>query len=268
MSKWTNIPGWAEPSAENKNRCALFRKDRFAYGDIENGLRYYESLSSQKGLPLVVFLHGADAFGTDNEGQIALHDVATVFADHAWQQIHPCHIIAPQYMKGKHWAIPSMRRYVYEMTLSYAERFYADMSRLYIYGYSAGGIGLLSILKEYPIYAAAVPICGATEDTDMEKLLDTPIWLYHAEDDSMVSPDEFEVVFFKDRQIGSRVIYEKLRELGHNNLRYTEIPADKMKEEFGLHPHCSWVLMGRDTKVKEWMFHQRKQIRDIHRTGR
>ena len=258
MSKWTNFPGWAVPSPGNKDRCALFKKDRFAHDGIENGLRYYENPSGKGGLPLVVFLHGADAFGTDNEGQIALHDVATVFADPAWQAIHPCHVVAPQYMRGKHWAIASMREYVYEMTMSYAERFHADTSRLYIYGYSAGAIGILSILKEYPIYASAVPICGATEDKELEKLLETPIWLYHAEDDPMVSPDEFEVIFYKDPQIGSRVIYDRLRELGHRNVRYTEIPAEKMKSQYGLHPHCSWVLMGQDKEVKEWMFHQRK----------
>ncbi len=259
MSSWKNIPGWALPSPANKGRCALFKKESFAHNGLENGLRYYENPSGKGGLPMVVFLHGADAFGTDNEGQIALHDVATVFADPAWQAIHPCHIVAPQYKRGKHWALPSMMEYVYDMTLEYADRFRADTSRIYIYGYSAGAIGTLAILKEYPIYAAAVPICGATTEENMEKLLETPIWLYHAEDDPIVSTEEFEAVFFKDKNKGSRSIYERLRELGHKNLRYTEIPHDTMKEEYGLHPHCSWVLMGEDKEVKEWMFHQKKK---------
>ena len=32
-------------------------------------------------VPLVIFLHGADAIGRDNEAQLAMHDIGTMFAD-------------------------------------------------------------------------------------------------------------------------------------------------------------------------------------------
>ena len=262
MNKWMEIPGWACPSPENKLRCERFKKDRFAYNDIENGLRYYQNTSGRDALPLIVFLHGADAVGTDNESQIALHDVGTVFADPAWQAKNPCHIVAPQYAKGRHWALPRMTEYVYELTMHYAEQFHADMSRLYVYGYSAGAIGIFSLLKQHPIYAAAVPICGATEAAELEKLLQTPLWLYHAEDDGMVSPNSFEIVYYKEPYIGSAIIYEKMRRLGHTDIRFTCIPAGEMKEKHHLHPHCSWVLMGEDEEVKNWLFRHRAHRSD------
>ena len=258
MSIWTEKPGWDTPSPENQARCDLFREDRFAHGEIENGLRYYENPPGEEGLPLVIFLHGADACGTDNESQIALHDVATVFADPDWQAVHPCHIVAPQYNKGNHWALSPMTEYIHNLTMTYAERFHADMSRLYIYGYSAGAIGIFALLKRYPIYAAAIPICGATEDSNMESLLRTPMWLYHADDDPMVNPDTFEVVYYKAPHIGSSTIYDRMCRLGHHSIRYTRIRAGKMMKFYGLHPHCTWVLMGEDNEAKEWMFQQRK----------
>ncbi|MBO4396892.1 MAG: hypothetical protein J5819_11185 [Eubacterium sp.] len=268
MSRWTDIPGWDLPSPENTRRCKSFLKSSFSYNGIENGLRYFQNPSGREGLPLVIFLHGADACGSDNESQISLHDVATVFADEAWQSEHPCHIVAPQYKKGKHWAFPSMLEYVYELTLSYAELFHADKSRLYVYGYSAGAIGIFSFLKRYQIFAAAIPICGATDDTEMEKLTDTPMWLYHAGDDPMVHPDEFEIVYYKETHIGSDVIYDKMSKLGHRNIHYTRIPEGKMRRDYHLYPHCSWVLMGEDTEAKRWLFQQRSSYRaDMIQTG-
>lgn len=258
MKKWTDIPGWDSPSPENAVRQTLFAEDRFSYGGFENGVRYYKNASGEKGLPLVVFLHGADACGSDNESPIALHDVSTIFVDESWQSEHPCHIVVPQYKKGKHWALPAMTEYVYELTMSYVRRFSADMSRLYVYGYSAGAIGIFSLLKKYPVYAAAVPICGATEASEIETLLQTPLWLYHADDDPMVSPDTFEVVYYKAPHIGSNVIYDRLMQMGHRELRYTMIPAGQMENDYHLHPHCTWVLMGEDQGCKEWMFSQKK----------
>ena len=259
MGRWTSMPGWALPSSDNKLRCDRFKRDIFSHDRIENGLRYYQALHG-RGLPMVVFLHGADGTGSDNESQITLHDVATVFADPGWQVKHPCHIVAPQYPRGKHWALPRMKEYVYELTVEYARRFEADTSRLYIYGYSAGAIGIYALLKKYPIYAAAVPICGATVDVELDALLQTPLWLYHAEDDLMVRPDESEIVYYKVPYIGSNVIYERLRAAGHKNINYTRIPKGEMKSVHHLHPHCSWVLMGEDREVKEWMFRQRRRV--------
>ncbi len=257
--KWTDIPGWDSPSPENEARRDIFLEDRFSYGGFENGVRYYENASGEKDLPLVVFLHGADACGSDNESPIASHDVGTIFADESWQSEHPCHIVVPQYKKGKHWALPVMTEYIYELTMSYAGRFAADMSRMYVYGYSAGAIGIFALLKKYPIYAAAVPICGATEDSEMDMLLQTPLWLYHADDDPMVSPDTFEVIYYKAPHIGSNAIYDRLVQMGHRELHYTRIPAGQMEDEYHLHPHCTWVLMGEDQECREWMFAQRRR---------
>ena len=254
MSKWTEIPGWDLPSPENNARCERFQPDHFSYNGIKMGVRYYKNPSGKKGLPLVLFLHGADTCGTDNVGQIALHDVGTIFADPDWQSEHPCHILAPQYAKGEHWALPPVTEYTYELTMHYADLFQADKSRLYVYGYSAGGIGIFSLLKQYPVFAAAIPICGATEDSAMDDLLRTPMWLYHAEDDRMVSPDTFEIVYYKMPHIGSNVIYDRMCRLGHNDIHYTRIPKGEMMEKYHLHPHCTWVLMGEDREAKEWLF--------------
>ena len=48
-----------------------------------------------------------------------------------------------------------------------------DDQRIYIYGYSAGGVGCFEILKYHPdVFAAAVPICGATGWENLKKQQD------------------------------------------------------------------------------------------------
>ena len=60
-----------------------------------------------------------------------------------------------------------------------------DVRRIYIYGYSAGGVGCFEIIKYHPdIFSAAVPICGATGWENLKELAKTPIWMVHAADDA------------------------------------------------------------------------------------
>ena len=255
---WTDLKGWAAPSAENADRVRLFERDEYGYGNICLPYRFYQSRIKES-LPLVVFLHGADAVGDDNEKQLSLHDVGTVFAEKSWQEKHPCHILAPQYIPALHPANPVMTGCLQSFVESMAEKLHADKNRIYIYGYSAGAIGIFCLLKKYPsYYAAAIPICGSTARTDIEKLADTPLWMFHAVDDQIVSAGAFKMSFGRKEQIGSHVLAEVLQKMDGAEVHYTEYPAGQMMECYGLHPHCSWVLMGRDEAAKEWMFSKKR----------
>ncbi len=256
---WTDIAGWDKPGEENAERVSLFQRGAYQSGKISLPYRFYQC-GEEGTFPLVVFLHGADVVGTDNESQLSGHDVGTVFAACDWQEKHPCHIAAPQYYLGMHWANPVMTECLQSFVEWIAEYLKADKGRIYIYGYSAGAIGIFSLLKKYPdYYAAAVPICGATGGTDIEALAKTPMWLFHAVDDPVVPAGEMKMGFGKYRHIGSHVLAEQLKMIEGSEIYYTEYPKGEMMEKYGLHPHCSWVLMGQDEEAKEWMFSKRRK---------
>ncbi len=248
-----NLPDdWDKPSLDNKSRCDSFLNGTFEYTGILPYRLFVPECADA--VPLVVFLHGADAFGEDNELQLSMHDIGTVFADKEWQAKHPCYVLAPQCKKGKQWSglLDGNRvcALVKDLQGKYGN---IDPNRIYLYGYSAGGIGSLEILKYHSeLFAGAVPICAATGWRDLKALTKTPIWLIHAADDLIVKAS-YRTDLGLSTHLGSRDIYEELRNV-HPDLHYTEYKTGELKGEYGINPHCSWVLAGRDDEVKEWLF--------------
>ena len=247
---------WDKPSPDNKEIC-----DRFTYGTFDYSgqlpYRLFVPDCSNK-VPLVVYLHGADAYGKDNELQLSMHDIGTVFARDEWQEAHPCYILAPQCPLGRHWAGFLDGSRVIALVKELLARFSnIDQQRLYIYGYSAGGVGTFEILKYHPdFFAAAISICGATGKENLKAITKTPIWMIHAADDQIVKASYSEKSAAAVH-MGSRDIYEALKDI-HSDLHYTEYEIGAMKEQYGINPHCSWVPAGRDTEAKEWLFSKRK----------
>ena len=245
-------PDWDEPSLENKRIC-----DRFLYEMYEySGTLPYRLFvpDCEERVPLVVFLHGADAYGDDNELQLSMHDIGTVFASEDWQKLHPCYVLAPQCNRGRHWSGLIDGDRVCSLVKDLFKRYdNIDQKKVYIYGYSAGGVGTLEIIKYHAgLFAAAVSICGATGSRDLNALIKTPLWLIHAADDLIVK-DSYQTENDVSTHFGSRDIYKALKEI-HPDLHYTEYEEGKLKKEYGINPHCSWVLAGRDEGVKEWLF--------------
>ncbi len=242
---------WDKPSRENKDLC-----NRFLYGAFDYSgtliYRLFVPASGEK-VPLVVYLHGADAYGDDNEMQLTMHDIGTVFVRDDWQKLHPCYVMAPQCSVDARWSNLMTQNRVCGLIKSLVEQHSnIDAGRIYLYGYSAGGAGCFEILKYHPdIFAAAVPICGATGRENLKELTKTPIWMLHAADDIVVKvsykADWYSV------HLGSRDIYEELKDV-HTDLHYTEYEGGELKRKYGINPHCSWVPAGQDNEVKEWLF--------------
>jgi len=259
---WKDLEGWDSASPENEARCRKFQSAEYENSGLKLKYRYFRADSGEESLPLVVYLHGADAIGTDNERQLSLHDIGTVFADEAWQEKHPSHILAPQFAPGSHWARPQMLSWLQALVRSCVKAFAADPARIYIYGYSAGAIGLLSLIKRNPdYYAAAIPICGSTEGADLEKLLRTPMWFIHAADDPIVHAGRGASPGRRIEHLGSFDLYAALKELtrDEDRFRHTWYAEGEMMGTYHLHPHCTWVLAGENTEAKEWLFVQKRR---------
>lgn len=258
---------WDKPSEDNRELCSLFssgiwhdKEDRTLYLKY----RFYDPKTKEK-CPLSVYLHGADAFGDDNLSQLSLHDIGTMFAKKEWQDSHPCYILAPQCDQKKHWSRKEITKALQELVSSFiADHDNIDTDRIYIYGYSAGGIGTLSVIKENPgFYAAAVPICGASGGDNIGALVKTPVWLVHAFDDRIVKASYGNPGEGSKFYLGSRDIYELLSKRPSKcEILYTEYPAGWMKDIMGVNPHCSWVAVSdarQGSRIREWMFRQKRK---------
>ena len=248
-------PDWDEPSRENKDLCDRFIYETFEYSGALP-YRLFIPESSDK-VPLVVYFHGADAYGKDNERQLTMHDIGTTFARDEWQRQHPCYVCAPQCSVDMRWSnLMTISRVCGLMKLLTEQYSNIDTGRLYIYGYSAGGVGCFEILKYHPaVFAAAVSICGATGWENLKELTKTPIWMLHAADDMIVKASYKTDGF--SAHLGSRDIYDELKGV-HPDLHYTEYKEGELKERYGINPHCSWVPAGQDNEVKEWLFSKSK----------
>ncbi|MCR5748274.1 MAG: hypothetical protein K6G03_11250 [Lachnospiraceae bacterium] len=273
---------WDKPDKGNDILCRRFKHGVWTghYTDHNNdtdqlNYRYFIPEITTEGnegtLPLALYLHGADAFGDDNDSQLSIHDIGTMFVRDEWQAIHPCCVIAPQCSRGRHWSNQDVLRLLHMSLNTFIDEHpVIDISRIYVYGYSAGGLGVLNLIKSYPgYYAGAISICGATGADRSELLLKTPLWMVHAIDDNIVKATYKHRFFENDTShygyyMGSKDLYERLKKLwpfDDDRINYTEYPEGFMKENFNINPHCSWVTVS-DQKsgieFREWLFRQKR----------
>lgn len=259
-------PNWDKPGEGNDKLCAKFSKRVYNDSNRILNYRFYEPENKvNKAMPLVLYLHGADAAGDDNELQLSMHDIGTFLARDDMTGRHPCYILAPQYGEMKHWAMPEIKDILWELIeRTVKEHSDIDPARMYIYGYSAGGVGTFRLIKERPgFFAAALCICGATGTWNIDSLLKTPIYMVHASDDTIVRS-----TYRTDKNsalgnYGSADIYDRFRK-EHKDLRYVEYPAGYMEERYGVNPHCSWVAVSdpRNMNIWEWLFSKKLKEED------
>lgn len=263
-------PDWDEPGEGNEALCKKFSIELWRGGEVPLPYRFFIpktlAAAAQKDqparpaekMPLVVYLHGADVIGDDNKRHLLLHDIGTIFARKEWQENHPCFILAPQYGQSMHWTQSEVQETLLSLISYLMKKFQKiDPDRVYLYGYSAGGLGSLELLKRTDLFAAAMVICGTTYHDQLDQLIRTPIWLLHAADDRIVSPNR--KAGFGVEYMGSKALYELLKDKEGAQIFYTEYPKGEMKEKYGLNPHCAWVRAGQDEEVKEWLFRQKKE---------
>ncbi|HTH51125.1 MAG TPA: prolyl oligopeptidase family serine peptidase [Pyrinomonadaceae bacterium] len=187
-------------------------------------------------LPVMLYLHGSNRRGTDNQDQIS--DLAENIAK--YPERFSFIIVFPQCRENTFWAGP-MRDMAMAALDQTVQEFGGDPDRLYIAGYSMGGFGVWQTAVTYPNkFAAAVAVAGGVEavgvvnpddarllspqataaatNTDpfkayAEALRHLPIWLVHGETDSAISPEQ------------SRKLAAAFRVAGDADVNYRELPG-------------------------------------------
>lgn len=193
--------------------------------------------------PLVLFLHGIEAVGGDNQHQVSGMDYA---GSHLWtsrsiQETDPCFVVAPQCPAGHLWINLLTRAPGPYLRLALAlldelqRELPVDPDRIYVAGQSMGGFGTWALIENWPDrFAAAVPVCGGGRVSKVRNIVDVPIWAFHGALDPIVPVHE------------SRRMISALRREGADP-RYTEYPFVM---------HKSWDLAWAEPALAEWVFAQ------------
>jgi predicted peptidase len=167
--------------------------------------------------PAIVFLHGSGESGTDGQKQIA-QGIGTNILWNAdrW----PCIVMMPQKPTSKlQWEDED--DLVMKMLEETRKEYAIDGQRIALTGLSQGGHGTWSIGAAHPeIWCALAPICGYTDQHEGKltaegvaaKLSKVPMWVFHGEDDDVVSPDQ------------SRSVVEAMQKAGAADVRLTLYP--------------------------------------------
>ncbi len=178
----------------------------------------------------MLYLHGSDERGNDNDGQLS-GPAPIILNDPARFNFI---IVFPQCPADRFWDKEMIERSVAELDQTVKE-FNGDETRLYLAGFSLGGYGVWHTAAMYPEkFAAVIPMSGWVLPRPRErnqiapqiielvdakdpyrafagKLKNTPIWIFHGENDPIVPV------------ANSRNMEKALKEAGNTNAHYTEL---------------------------------------------
>jgi predicted peptidase len=252
---------------------ALLVKNTFA---ATNGLKMPYRLfspynTSAKKKPLIIFLHGRGDRGTDNESktyrEAGFITNSNSLLSKKMQAQYPCYILVPQCSdktENEEWAkwigntpetpfnglskhgsysmndIPSESgEAALELIEKTIQNNNIDPNRIYIIGISMGGFGVWEFVARKPtLFAAAIPMAGYSDPTQIENIQHIPIWIFHGNIDKW-NPVE-----------GSRNMHTLLSEK-NADVKYTEYENTGHGEAF--------QKAFNEEKLISWLFSKSKQ---------
>ena len=185
-----------------------------------------------KTYPLVIFLHGSGECGngTTELDRVAIHG----YPMHAGQgRDYPFILVSPQLPEGDFWGayIESLNRLLDHLMATLP----VDPKRVYLTGLSNGGTGTYLWGQTNPQrFAALLPVCGAGIVWLTYKLVHTPLWAFHGDQDGAILCEE------------SQRMVEGINTRG-GDAKLTIYP--------GVGHNC-WVYVYDDPEVLAWMLEQ------------
>jgi predicted peptidase len=183
--------------------------------------------------PVVVFLHGNDARGTDGLLPTA-RALGDVIRRH--RALYPAVVVFPQAQPGTRWVDPDMQDLAMAALDRTLEEFHGDPDRVSLVGHSAGAAGVYRIAYRYPQrFAALLATAGPVEsnltgawsareiETDRRahgftaapdpfaalarSIRHVPIRLFHGDADRTVSVEQSRRLFAALKKAGADVGY-------------------------------------------------------------
>ena len=238
-----------------------YEKHYFNAPELNMPYRYLRPKDSNSLIrfPLVIFLHGANAKGFDNEAQLNVG--GRFFLRDSIRENYPSYVLFPQCPERDLWAFFEIKTdaaagSVEQLNFPFSKKptetsmvlmklidslvhsDEIDAHRIYIGGLSQGGMGVLDLIARYPmVFAAAFSICGAGNVASTKNFAGkTSLWLFHGDSDDVV-PVKFSRDYFK---------------------RLQKLKADVLYSEYRGVKHNSWVNAFSESSLMNWLFSKRK----------
>lgn len=215
-----------------------------------------------KKYPLVIFLNGNGERGVNGVTQLLGNAGGTTWATTAVQDKNPCFVLAPQnpLIGLGLWLDDNVYTTTLQLIKTMAANPQVDTSRIYITGMSMGGFGTWMFIERNPeLFAAAMPVCGGADLTQVSKIKDMPIWAFHAADDPVVNiTGEIGLYMPSFMMHGTRDVVSALKAAGSTKINYTEYPAGFVAMPLAPMAHFAWVPAYQNQEALDWMFKQSK----------
>jgi len=184
-------------------------------GDAKYVVFVPKDYDGEKGMPVILFLHGAGSTGDDGEKQIK-GGLAKAIRDK--KEKFPFIVVFPQaHQKG--WGAKGASAKRALAILDQVEKDYkTDKKRVYLTGLSMGGFGTWSLAAAIPDrWAAIAPICGGGDPKTAEKIKHIPCWCFHGDADKVVSVEKSRAMITALKDAGGSPRYDEYPGVDHNS---------------------------------------------------
>jgi predicted peptidase len=200
--------------------------------------------------PLVLFLHGAGESGTNNSAQVN-GNIDNLLAE---AKRRSAFLYAPQTNGG--WGNATILNRVNTMLDRALAEQPVDTTRQYVTGLSMGGGGTWNMLNLFgDRFAAGVPICavGPTGGFDPARLIDMPIWAFHALNDGTVPYTSTRGVIASILSAAGEPLPEYPAR-PTTDFTYVSPELDLRQTEYRVGGHGIWGRVYATAAVHAWMF--------------
>ena len=126
-------------------------------------------------MPLVIFLHGVGEKGNI----VAVKNLrpVTIITDGTLSGLEEFIFLAPASPSNKHWGEAATWEDLMKLINYISSEYSINTSRIYLTGFSAGGMGVWSLVNKHPnTFRAAVAVSGSITGYDVNNLKKIPIY--------------------------------------------------------------------------------------------
>jgi predicted peptidase len=176
----------------------------------------YEKI--EKGIPLIIFLHGSSKRGSDLE-RVKENGIPPLLdARPDWDFAVASPQAGYKYRWQRCWRPDDIKLLLEHLLASYR----IDSSRVYITGLSMGGYGTWACAAAHPqLFAAAIPICGGGDVDWAHQYGQLPIWAFHGDADPVVSVRRAQEMVTAINALGGRAKLTTYPNVEHDSFTQT-----------------------------------------------